>query len=209
MAVKRYNGSNWDTVAGVGAQGATGPAGASATTIVTTKGDLLGFSTTAARLGVGANNTVLTADSAEATGLKWATASGKTWQQKATGSMTGSSITVSSLTGQEILVSWENWSSSSSAELKYRLNSNSGSNYLVQSSDTPQTEAWAFGAIGAGVSSWSFAYIPAADSTAQVKTSSSNLYPWSIKEPNAVTSITFFPSAGSFDAGTYYVWELK
>lgn len=41
---------------------------------LTTKGDLYTFSTVDARLGVGANNTVLTADSAEATGLKWAAA---------------------------------------------------------------------------------------------------------------------------------------
>jgi hypothetical protein len=75
MPVKRYDGSNWVTVAGDGAQGPTGPAGASATTVVTTKGDLLSYSTTAARLGVGSNGTVLTADSAEATGLKWATPS--------------------------------------------------------------------------------------------------------------------------------------
>jgi len=82
MAVKRYNGSDWDTVAGVGSQGATGATGASATTVVTTKGDLLTYSTTAARLGVGSNNQVLTADSAEATGLKWTTpaAGGKVLQ---------------------------------------------------------------------------------------------------------------------------------
>lgn len=41
---------------------------------LTTKGDLYTFSTTNARLGVGTNGQVLTADSAEATGLKWATA---------------------------------------------------------------------------------------------------------------------------------------
>ena len=41
-------------------------------TPLTTKGDLFTFSTVDARLGVGANGTVLTADSAEATGLKWA-----------------------------------------------------------------------------------------------------------------------------------------
>ena len=41
-------------------------------TPLTTKGDVFTFSTVDARLGVGANNTVLTADSAEATGLKWA-----------------------------------------------------------------------------------------------------------------------------------------
>lgn len=99
MAVKRYNGSSWDNVAGLGAQGATGPAGASATTIVTTKGDLLTYDTTAARIGVGANNTVLTADSSTATGLKWATpaaAGGATLIS--TTSMSGSStITLSSI----------------------------------------------------------------------------------------------------------------
>jgi hypothetical protein len=73
MAVKRYNGSDWDTVAGVGAQGA---AGASGTAPLTTKGDLLAYSTSATRLGVGSNGTVLTADSAEATGVKWATPGG-------------------------------------------------------------------------------------------------------------------------------------
>ena len=41
-------------------------------TPLTTKGDVFTFSTVDARLGVGANGTVLTADSAEATGLKWA-----------------------------------------------------------------------------------------------------------------------------------------
>jgi hypothetical protein len=43
---------------------------------LTTKGDLYTYSTTDARLGVGANNTVLTADSSTATGLKWAAPSG-------------------------------------------------------------------------------------------------------------------------------------
>lgn len=40
---------------------------------LTTKGDVYTYSTVDARLGVGTNGQVLTADSAEATGLKWAT----------------------------------------------------------------------------------------------------------------------------------------
>lgn len=43
------------------------------TSPLTTKGDLYGFSTLDARIPIGTNNQVLTADSAEALGLKWAT----------------------------------------------------------------------------------------------------------------------------------------
>jgi len=62
------SGQHLTVVAGVPAW-----ATASDQTPLTTKGDLFTFSTVDARLGVGANGTTLVADSAEATGLKWAT----------------------------------------------------------------------------------------------------------------------------------------
>jgi hypothetical protein len=77
----RSSTANTNTRLGIGSSGqvltvAAGvPSWATPTdqTPLTTKGDIFTFSTVDARLGIGANNTVLTADSAEATGLKWAT----------------------------------------------------------------------------------------------------------------------------------------
>jgi hypothetical protein len=46
---------------------------------LTTKGDLYGYSTLDARIPIGTNNQVLTADSAQALGLKWATPAGASY----------------------------------------------------------------------------------------------------------------------------------
>lgn len=51
-------------------------AGGGTTSPLTTKGDVYTYSTVDARLPVGTNGQVLTVDSAEATGIKWATPSG-------------------------------------------------------------------------------------------------------------------------------------
>jgi hypothetical protein len=59
-ATQYYSGSAWVNVGG-------------AASPLTTKGDLYTYSTTDARLGVGTNGQVLTADSTAATGIKWAT----------------------------------------------------------------------------------------------------------------------------------------
>src|SRR6185369_1506819 len=55
------------------------PGGASP---LTTKGDLFGYSTDDARLAVGANGTILTADSTQPLGIKWGT--GKVFTASAT-----------------------------------------------------------------------------------------------------------------------------
>ena len=68
-------------------------------TIVDAKGDLIAGtgSDAVARLAVGANDTVLTADSSEATGLRWATPAGGGGKvlQVVQGTLTGDSLTTS------------------------------------------------------------------------------------------------------------------
>jgi hypothetical protein len=76
-------------------------------TPLTTKGDVFTFSTVDARLGVGANGTVLTADSAEATGLKWAApaAGGKVLQVVQTVYSTEKAIASTSYTDTDLSAS--------------------------------------------------------------------------------------------------------
>jgi hypothetical protein len=107
-----------------------------AKTIVDAKGDIIAATAadTVARLAVGANDTVLTADSTAATGLKWATASGGGYTLISTTAMTsGTSITLSSIpsTYKHLYLTYTGMYNSASADMAVRFNSDSGSNYSV------------------------------------------------------------------------------
>jgi hypothetical protein len=106
-------------------------------TPLTTKGDLFTFTTVDARIGVGANGTVLTADSAEATGLKWAAAAagptGFTLLNAGGTNLTGAAtITVSGISVKKLMIIIDGASSASAGSFfSFRLNGDSGLNYTV------------------------------------------------------------------------------
>ncbi len=117
--IQVYSGSAWVTKSGGSP--------------LTTKGDVYTYSTTDARLAVGANDTVLTADSTAATGLKWATPSGSTATiaQIATGTLSGASVTISSLSAyDQLFIQLTNVYMSTDTGMSVLINNNTGaSNY--------------------------------------------------------------------------------
>jgi hypothetical protein len=122
-----------------------------AKTIVDAKGDIIAAtaSDTVSRLAVGANNTVLTADSTTATGLKWATPTSATgFSLIATGSYSG--VSSVSLATDSFTTTYDNYRlvvnvSSATADNYFQLRlraagaDNTTSNYTAQYLQASQT----------------------------------------------------------------------
>jgi hypothetical protein len=146
------------------------------------KGDLVAGSATndAAVLTVGANDTVLTADSSTATGLKWATpgGAGANWSLLNAGgtSLSGTSTSITGISGQDkllILVTQASTTSASNRELNIQFNSDTGSNYiqngirfiqggataLTMAAHADTTSSVILGQTAANAGSWVSAYL--------------------------------------------------
>lgn len=116
-ATQYYNGSAWVTLGGSASP-------------LTTKGDLYGYSTTNARVAVGTNGQVLTADSTAATGVAWAAPASYT--QIASTSIAGSGTSISSIAGtyNKLVLVVQDWFPSTNGEnLRLRFNGDTTTNY--------------------------------------------------------------------------------
>lgn len=212
-------------------------------TILDAKGDLISATAadTPARLAVGANGTVLTADSTTATGLRWATPAG--WNPDftllnagGTALTSGTTVTVSGISGVSSLFIWADNVSSSNAEATVfiRPNNNTtlanydgyfwrfnGSNdtitrFNITSLGQARYELGKTGSSQANdINGYLWIY---GTNTSGVKPvtfmgggdgeTNNNSYTGMglYKESAAITSITIGLTTGTFDAGTIYVY---
>ena len=192
-------------------------------TIVDAKGDIIAATAadTVARLAVGANDTVLTADSTAATGLKWsAPAAVGVWSSAASGNLSGASTNITGLSGKAFLLRIINAShnDASARQIRLQFNSDTGANYLqaaIQGNGSGNTTLFLTEAVSAASTCTQSFYIIAADSSAPNKpvllsglpASTGQALGGAYTSTSAITSMQIYLAVGSFDGGTYEVWK--
>jgi hypothetical protein len=209
-----------------------------AKTIVDAKGDIIAATAadTVSRLAVGANNTVLTADSAEATGMKWAAPAAGGMTLLSTTTLSGASTTISSIdqTYVDLQVVIYGTTNASANYYPYFKPNNSGNvadfGQLNNSNGSPVNQANVNGdfAMNYGLRSQTDAnnfftitinnYASTVikknfiSSGAQINSSSQQetiLTQGLFDTASAITSITISASSGTYNAGTVLIYGVK
>jgi hypothetical protein len=214
----------------------TNAGAAIAKTIVDAKGDIIAATAadTVSRLAVGTNDHVLTADSSTATGLKWAAPAGGGMTLLASGSLSGASVSVTSLSSayEDLVIYIYNFKpASSGAHLRYTLNSNTGTVYLNEREASVGNLSFneASGRISQGSSNSTAEGLHYVNFSAYANTNvgkickvfgytnndstptNINIVSWEnfFNSTSAISSIQLFCSTGNFTSGTYEIFGVK
>ncbi len=207
-------------------------------TAIDAKGDLIAGTGADAfsRLAVGANDTVLTADSTAATGLKWATPAAGGMTQLATGSLTGTSVSITGLSTayNELYIVFNAVSLSGADQPNFRFNADNGANYFqgqngfnggVGNSGSNSGVLIGTNVLAANTAGVWIIQIPNYATTTGYKTGfwtttfldSGATFrnvagSFAYASVTAITSVQFFASYGgssTFDNGTYTIYGVK
>lgn len=201
---------------------------------LTTKGDVFGFSTVPTRVPVGTDGQVLTADSTNSNGIKWASPASGSMTLLSTTSLTGSSVSITSISGsyKNLYVEYEGVFCSATASMRLRPNGvTSGIYYDTTKSNqtsalatstsvslaldipsTSGTQNWGYFYINdyADADHWKFidnySVVESTDGATYVRVFPSYGY-W--RATTAITSLTFLLSTGTFSGGTVRVYGVN
>jgi hypothetical protein len=217
----------------------TNAGNAIAKTIVDAKGDIIAATAadTVSRLAVGANGTVLTAASGQATGLEWATPASGGMTLISTTTLSGASVTLSSIpaTYKDLYIIIRNFlPASDGASFRMRFNSDTNANrHSVAGYDTAAADNLSFGATNVTISTSSdnavtqsinYLYIPDYVNTTTWKIG--NFYSLTTNftttttynyragfalynQTSAISSLDFLPSTGNFTSGSILLYGVK
>jgi hypothetical protein len=206
-------------------------------TLLTTKGDIIVATgnATLVRQGVGTNGQVLTANSAQADGVEWATPAAGGMTLLASGTLSGASLDLTSISGsyQDLRLVVRNLLPATDAtKLRLRFNNNSTANsyqwnsvangvtfdftYIeIQSYTIDNATSQGINIVNvydyANTTTWKFCDSRNFNnfSTTSTSVNIDAIYKGVHNQTAAITELNLFMSSGNFTSGNYYLYGIK